>query len=214
MSAKLQALTAKLNAEIDTLKADLEAAASKEQLVVGETYSISVGKGETARVIEATLVGQRVRENGSPEFRFSAGEGFDARFYDVSYNKVAVELEEGQVPSATIAKNIVRLENKRDGLAAKLEAQAARETLVDGETYEIKVGKGETAGVVRAVLLGQQDDEDGSKVFKFFYGSGFESTIVTCGIRRVVLVDAPVEEEDDGAPAETPEFDAPGQDEA
>lgn len=203
--SKVQILTDKINAEIEVLRAELTAAIAGETLVVGQTYSIHIGKGDTARVIEATLMGQRVRENGSAEFRFSAGEGFDARFYDVSYGKVVLDLPEGTVTSATIAKNIARLETKRDGLAAKLEAQALREQLVDGQTYDLKVGKGDTADVVRAVLLGQAEDEDGTKQFKFFYGQGFGAEVVTVGIRRVVLADDTAEEVEEVQEAQDPQ---------
>lgn len=191
---KIATVTAKINAEIEVLKAQLVEATAAETLVNGNTYSIHVGKGETARVIEAVLIGQRTKENGAAEFRFSAGEGFDARFYDVSYGKVVLDLPEGTVTSAAIAKQITRLETKRDGLAEKLAAQALRETLVDGQAYDIKVGKGETAAVVRAVLLGQQEDEEGTKQFKFFYGEGFGAEVVVVGIKRVVLAEEQPEE--------------------
>ena len=192
---KVAAVTAKVLAEIAELKVQLAEASANETLNVGQKYSIHVGKGETARVIEATLIGQRQRENGSAEFRFSAGEGFDARYYDVSYNKVVLDLPEGAVTSASIAKQITRLETKIATIREKLEAQALREQLTDGETYEIKVGKGETAAVVRAVLLGQAEDEEGNKSFKFFYGAGFDAEVVVVGIKRVVLADdAPAEE--------------------
>lgn len=200
---KVAAVTAKVNAEIEALKVQLAEASAAETLNVGSVYSIHVGKGETARVIEATLIGQRTRENGSAEFRFSAGEGFDARYYDVSYNKVVLDLPEGAVTSAAIAKQISRLENKVATVRERLEAQALREQLTDGETYEIKVGKGETAAVVRAVLLGQKEDEDGDKQFKFFYGQGFDAEVVTVGIKRVVLADVqdedPTEEKEEAA---------------
>ena len=186
---KVAAVTAKVNAEIEALKVQLAEVSAAETLNVGSVYSIHVGKGETARVIEATLIGQRTRENGSAEFRFSAGEGFDARYYDVSYGKVVIDLPEGAVTSAAIAKQITRLETKVANVREKLEKQALREQLTDGETYEIKVGKGETAAVVRAVLLGQKEDEEGNKSFKFFYGAGFDAEVVVVGIKRVVLAD-------------------------
>lgn len=194
---KVAAVTAKVQAEIAELKVQLAEASANETLNVGQQYSIHVGKGETARVIEATLIGQRQRDNGSAEFRFSAGEGFDARYYDVSYNKVVLDLPEGAVTSASIAKQITRLETKIATIREKLEAQALREQLTDGETYEIKVGKGETAAVVRAVLLGQKEDEEGNKSFKFFYGAGFDAEVVVVGIKRVVLEEVQAEEVQD-----------------
>lgn len=191
--SKFQIQSAAIQADIDALKVQLAEATQNETLVVGSTYTISVGRAETARVISATLIGERVTENGTKQYRFSAGEGFDARFYDLPFSKVVVDVPEGQLSSDAIGRNITRLENKLAKLAESIAEQEAREALVEGQTYNITVGKPSEAVVVPAVLLGTSYDEKGNKQFKFFYGSGFDSTIVVVNFRRVQPVENTVE---------------------
>ena len=192
VSPKIQARVDLLNVTLAELQTQLAEATAKEVLVVGNQYSIHVGKGDTARVIEATLIGQRTKENGAAEFRFSHGEGFDARFYDVSFTKVVTDAE--GLSSAKVAANISRVETKiNDLLTGKVKIKGLIE-IENGSTYNIKVGKGETAGVVPAVLMEQRTDENGNQEFAFFTGAGFDAQVIICKSSRVVLEE--VEETD------------------
>ena len=185
VSPKIQARVDLLNVTLAELQTQLAEATAKEVLVVGNQYSIHVGKGDTARVIEATLLGQRTKENGSAEFRFSHGESFDARFYDVSFTKVVTDVE--GLSSAKVAANISRVETKiNDLLTGKVKIKGLIE-IENGSTYNVKVGKGETAGVVPAVLMDQRTDENGTQEFAFFTGAGFDAQVIICKSSRVVL---------------------------
>ena len=192
VSPKIQARVDLLNMTLAELQTQLAEATAKEVLVVGNQYSIHVGKGATARVIEATLLGQRTKENSAAEFRFSHGDGFDARFYDVSFTKVVTDAE--GLSSAKVAANIGRVETKiNDLLTGKVKIKGLIE-IENGQTYNIKVGKGETAGVVPAVLMDQRTDENGNQEFAFFTGAGFDAQVIICKSSRVVLEE--VEETD------------------
>lgn len=185
VSPKIQARVDLLNVTLAELQTQLAEATANEVLVVGNQYSIHVGKGDTARVIEATLLGQRTKENGAAEFRFSHGESFDARFYDVSFTKVVTDVE--GLSSAKVAANISRVETKiNDLLTGKVKIKGLIE-IENGSTYNVKVGKGETAGVVPAVLMDQRTDENGTQEFAFFTGAGFDAQIIICKSSRVVL---------------------------
>jgi len=185
VSPKVQARVDLLNLTLVELKEQLQAALAKEILVVGESYSLHVGKGETARVVEGTLMGQRVKDNGAAEFKFSVGEGFDARFFETSFSKVITDVE--GMSSAKVAANISRVETKiTDLLSGNVKIKGVID-LVNGETYTVRTGKGETAGTVEAVLMDQRYGEDGSQEFAFFTGVGFNAQVIKCSARRVVL---------------------------
>lgn len=184
IAPKVQLKIDTIRVAIEELQVQLAAALATETLNVGQTYSISIGRGDTARVVEAQLLGQRVKENGATEFRFSHGEGFDARFYDVSYNRVVTDND--GVPSATIAKNIARLETNIENLISGKTAVKGVLDLENGQTYNVKVGRGDTAGVVAAVLMDQRYDESGVQEFAFFTGAGFDAQVIKCRAGRVV----------------------------
>ena len=184
IAPKVQAKIDSIRVAVEELQVQLDAALATETLNVGSTYSISIGRGDTARVVEAELLGQRVKENGATEFRFSHGEGFDARFYDLAYNRVVTDND--GVSSATIARNIARLEtNIANFVSGKTAVQGVLD-LENGQTYEVKVGRGDTAGVVAAVLMDQRYDESGNQEFAFFTGAGFTAEVIKCRAGRVV----------------------------
>lgn len=187
LSPKQIALIEELQAQVVELKQQIIDVAATEALTVGQVYSIQVGKGETSRVLDATLIGQRSRDNGAVEYRFSHGEGFDARFYDLSIQKVVREVPEGTITSAALAKQVSRIETKILNIrAGKVRVRGVIE-IQDGGTYNIKVGKGETAGVVPAVLMAQRYDEAGNQEFAFFTGAGFDAKVLILKSNRVVL---------------------------
>ena len=207
---------AKIAAAIVALQAEQVQAQAREVLDVGATYHIQVGKGETADVVPAVLIGQRTNDKGVNELRFQTGEGFDARFHDVKIGRVVFpESEDGADKprsSAKIAAILDKLAADKEVAEANLVEAEARETLEDGKQYNIQIGRGETRRVVPAVLLGQnvavveKHDEEGNvissrnvKQLKFFYGAGFDAEVVIVGPAAVVVEDT----EEGDAPVDT-----------
>lgn len=188
VAPKVQLKIDTLRGNIAELQVALSAALANEQLTDGAVYSIHIGKGDTARVVEATLLGQRVKDNGAAEFRFSHGEGFDARFYDVAYNRVVTDNE--GVSSASIAKNITRIENNIENLLSGKVSVKGVIDIVNGGTYKVKVGRGDTADEVAAVLMDQRFDAEGNQEFAFFTGAGFDAQVIKCRAGRVVVEDS------------------------
>lgn len=189
ISSKVQAKVDAARVQIEELKQQIQEVAATEALVVGQTYSISVGKGETARVIEATLIGERKKDTGASEFRFSAGTGFDARFYDLSINKVIRDVPEGTISSATLSKNISRLETTIENLLSGKVRLKGQIDIVNGQQYTIKCGKPGSGETTTAVLMDQRFNDAGNQEFVFFYGAGFDAKVVICGSNRVVLAE-------------------------
>jgi hypothetical protein len=211
--------TNELNALIADLTVQLNEAKAREQLVVGKVYSVHVGKGETAALIEAVLIGQRDNANGVPEFRFSHGEGFNARFFDVSFSKVVTDVE--GMSSNKIGTLLTRAKTNLENVATytgKIKSVKTPVELVVGQTYQLKTGKGETAAVVPAALIAQRLTESGSMEYAVFFGSGFDAKVLHIGYSRFVFdkaaeavaedsgIDLDAEYEE--APAVTPEYDA------
>jgi uncharacterized protein YxjI len=193
MSEVIIARTAQLNAQLVELSAALAEAVAREVLVVGDVYTIQVGKGETAKVLEAKLVGQRQLNAASAvEFRFEHGEGFDARFYDLSYSKVVLPVGEGEVPlssnkiAALITRATTNLANV-DSYVGKVAKVAAKVEVVVSQTYNIKTGKGETAAVVQAVVMAERTTEEGAQEFAVFTGAGFDAKVLVIKGNRFVF---------------------------
>lgn len=193
--------TAALQSKLVELKAQLQEALAREVLVEGQVYQIHVGKGDTAAVISATLVGQRARENGAVEFRFSAGVGFDARYYDLSFSKVVTDVE--GMSSNKIAQLITRTETALADVENYVPGTRAagvfpRIVLVVGGVYSIKTGRGETAAVSQVQLLAERDNEQGNQEFAVFVGAGFDAKVLIVNSKRFVLEgqDAASEEEE------------------
>lgn len=206
----------KVQAALATLAAEAAVAEAREVLTDGQTYSIKTGIGESAAVVEGVLVGQRKNEAGVTEFRFQVGSGFDARFHDVKANRVVwpapAEGETEVRSTAKIAAVKAKLEADLVVLETDLAAAEARETLEDGKTYTIRLGRADTKRDVLAVLLGQKTlvterkDDAGNvigvrntKQLKFYYGSGFDAEIVIVSPSAVVVddtaeADAPVDQ--------------------
>lgn len=94
-----------------------------------------------------------------------------------------------------------KLALKYEKLAAKANALSAEITEVVNAINEIdaiagiavgtavivSIGKGDTAKDVEAVVVGVKDDEDGSKVFKVQYGTGFDADIAVVKQGKISL---------------------------
>lgn len=213
ISAKLQALP-EVRAK---LTKQLEEARAREVLVEGQSYPIYQGRGAERTVVEAKLLKQRTNEDGGTEFLFEVpGEFIPVR---LTARGLAVEdakdAEGKKLPSsAAVAKKLASLADAEEVLEAQLAEALAREQLQIGTTYNIRVGRGDNAGVVPAVLLGEGIVEksktvvvDGvetvkttsTKQLNFFYGAGFDARTVLVTAKAVVLSTA---EEDAEAAAE------------
>jgi hypothetical protein len=198
MSDIIAIRTAAIEAQLVELAAQMEQAKAREVLSVGATYDVHVGKGETAALISAVLLGQRTRESGAVEFRFSHGEGFNARFYDVSFSKVVTGIE--GMSSNKVASLITRAQTALADVEnfvpkTRVAKERPRLVLVVGNTYNLKVGKGETAAVVLASLMAERDNEAGVQEFAVFFGAGFDAKVLTVSGNRFVFDDV-VEDED------------------
>lgn len=212
MSDIIEIRTAALQGQLVELNAQLEEAKAREVLNVGQAYDIQVGKGESAAVVNAVLLGQRTRESGAVEFRFSYGEGFEARFYDVSFSKVITGVE--GMSSNKIATLITRAQTALDNVADYVPSTRAakvrpRLELVVGQTYNVKIGKGDTAAVVPAALMAERDNEAGNQEFAVFIGAGFDAKVLTVGSNRFVFDGVEATDEDDGIDLEAGYEEAP-----
>lgn len=213
-AAKISAKISAIGVAREKLGVALAAAQAAEQLVVGNTYLINQGKGEDRREVLAVLKAQRVNEKGVTEYRFQYGEGFDEKLVDgTSRLLVPAEGATGD-SSAKIQSKLDKLADDEEVLEKELEEALARETLVVGQTYTIKVGRGENAVQVLAVLLGEGIATKTKTVIKdgvetevsrdikqlnFFYGEGFTARTVLVGQSAIVVSTA---EDDAEAAAE------------
>ena len=77
LAAKLQELAAEINA-IDALAA----------VTVGSVVVVTVGRGDEAKEVEATVIGVREEEDGSKTYKVTYGSGFDADIAVVKGNKL------------------------------------------------------------------------------------------------------------------------------
>lgn len=77
LAAKMSELVEEINS-IDALAA----------VDVGHTVIISVGKGDEAKEVEASVIGVREEEDGSKTYKVTYGSGFDADIAVVKGNKL------------------------------------------------------------------------------------------------------------------------------
>lgn len=78
----------KLHEEIEEIVAEIEAIDATASIDVGSAVTITVGKGETRREVQGTVLGVRETEEGTREFKVGYGEGFDADVRVVSAGKL------------------------------------------------------------------------------------------------------------------------------
>ena len=77
LAAKLQELAAEINS-IDALAA----------VTVGSVFVVTVGRGDEAKEVEASVIGVREEEDGSKTYKVTYGSGFDADIAVVKGNKL------------------------------------------------------------------------------------------------------------------------------
>lgn len=77
LAAKLQELAAEINS-IDALSA----------VTVGSIVVVTVGRGDEAKEVEASVIGVREEEDGSKTYKVTYGSGFDADIAVVNGNKL------------------------------------------------------------------------------------------------------------------------------
>ena len=85
LAVKLQELAAEINS-IDALAA----------VTVGSVVVVTVGRGDDAKEVEATVIGVREEEDGSKTYKVTYGSGFDADIAVVKGNKLKLPV----VPAA------------------------------------------------------------------------------------------------------------------
>ena len=77
LAAKLQELAAEINS-IDALAA----------VTVGSVVVVTVGRGDEAKEVDASVIGVREEEDGSKAYKVTYGSGFDADIAVVKGNKL------------------------------------------------------------------------------------------------------------------------------
>lgn len=203
-SGKAQAKISSIETKLIELLDELQAAQAREVLEIGAEYPIYQGRGEERTVVKAKLLAQRVTEDGTTTYAFQVVD--TGEFATGTARVIAKETAEGEEKlrsSDKIKKVIERLEADKEATEKALEEALARENLNVGETYRVRVGRGKTAEIVYAVLLGigetvkvkKQVAEDGtetsvevvSEALNFFYGSGFDARTVLVGRGNVVF---------------------------
>lgn len=76
---------------------------------------------------------------------------------------------------------------KVDELLAQINAVNALAAVTVGSTVIITVGKGDSAKDVASLVIGERENEDGTKTFKVTYGSGFDADVATVSSTKVKL---------------------------
>ena len=173
------------------LREELTQAEAAEVLDIGEVYVFEYGKGETKKAYTGRLIatGEVKSEKRSRfVYRFLVGEGLDQVFLDVTRDKIEADVVQldGVREASEIRKDITKIENQIEDLIEDRDTPLEPLELTDGQSYQIKIGKGATKRIVMAILLGQNIDEDGKQEFNFFYGEGFEARTFIGTARHLV----------------------------
>lgn len=173
------------------LREELTQAEAAEALNIGEVYVFEYGKGETKKAYTGRLIatGEVKSEKRSRfVYRFLVGEGLDQVFLDVTRDKIEADVVQldGAREASEIRKDITKIENQIEDLIEDRDTPLEPLELTDGQSYQIKIGKGATKRIVMAILLGQNIDEDGKQEFNFFYGEGFEARTFIGTARHLV----------------------------
>ena len=84
LAARIHADTAKAN----NIVAELNEIAALAAVGEGSVVIVTVGKGEAAKEVEATVIGVRVEDDGSKTYKVTYGSGFDADVAVVKGNKI------------------------------------------------------------------------------------------------------------------------------
>ena len=173
------------------LREELTQAEAAEMLNIGEEYAFEYGKGETKKAYTGRLIatGEVKSEKRSRfVYRFLVGEGLDQVFLDVTRDKIEADVAvlDGVREASEIRKDITKIENQIEDLIEDRDTPVEPLELIDGQSYQLKIGKGATKRIVMAILLGQNIDEDGKQEFNFFYGEGFEARTFIGTARHLV----------------------------
>lgn len=89
------------------------------------------------------------------------------------YEKIATELQE---------------------LAQEIGAIDALASIGEGSAVVVAIGKGETARSVNGVVLAVREEEDGTKLYKVQYGTGFDADITVVKAGKLSLPATPAAE--------------------
>lgn len=84
LATRIKADTEKANGIV----AELQEIAALAAVDVDSVVVVTVGKGDTAREVEATVIGVRVEDDGSKTYKVTYGSGFDADVAVVKGNKI------------------------------------------------------------------------------------------------------------------------------
>ena len=175
--------------QIEKLEAELATAKERETLVVGEDYTIKVGrKSEQAELntyaeVQATLIAQ-AEQDGKIIYKFRYGEGFDETTVVGDANRVVWEDGDEKVRSTEVITNrIVKAQDELEALDTEYAEAEARESVAAGDTVSVKLGRGETAREVPAKVLGVHTDATGKKTVAVVA----EDAVVLVGIGALVF---------------------------
>ena len=180
-SAAVIASKAKMEQRLEYVKAELAVAREREVFHDGQVYTLSLGKpGEKAEV-EGALLGQLTNDKGMLKLRFQVGSGMDMRIVDAAPTTVVRTVEpiydeegkEIKIRSSGILISLIKkIEDRLANFEQDLQDALAREALIVGDVYTVKVGRGETRREIQAMLYAQEQNEKGTRV-RFFAGEGF-----------------------------------------
>lgn len=202
-SSALVASKAKMQSRLELAKAELAVAQQREVFTDGAVYTVSVGKPGAKEVVQGTLLGQITTDKGALKLRFQVGSGMSMRLLDLSPAAVVVGDgepvldSEGKAikirTSGVVASIISKIQDRLTSFDSDLQEALAREQLVVGDMYTIKVGRGESRRNINAMLYAQVQDESGTKL-RFFAGEGFDAEFYD-GTPAMVVVQGAVEED-------------------
>lgn len=177
--ATLESIIARCKAQLGQDGAATELAPL--ELVKGQTYQILRGKIGNEVECPATFIASRVID-GKQQLKFSVDEGdFGEATVIVGDTKVVLYDADGNpyTRKATRTVDPAVAQARLDAALAELPNAEAREALVIGKEYTIVLGRAETRREVQAVLLGERKTDAGFKQYRFYYGSGFDTEVVT-----------------------------------
>ena len=206
-SAAVIASKAKMEQRLEYVKAELAVAREREVFHDGQVYTLSLGKPGEKEEVEGALLGQFTNDKGMLKLRFQVGSGMDMRIVDAAPTTVVRTVEpiyddeegkEIKIRSSGILISLIKkIEDRLANFEQDLQDALAREALIVGDIYTIKVGRGETRREIQAMLYAQEQNEKGTRV-RFFAGEGFGAEFFD-GTPAMVVTK--------GAVTDDPEFD-------
>lgn len=190
----------KLRTKLTELHTELADAQAREVFNNGQEYNLRVGSPANPSTAVGVLLGSFTTEKGATKLRFQIGSGMDTRIVDLSPAAIIVgdvapvqKFAEDGSPvvdnegnlvfekppvartSGVISSVITKTEDRIIEVQADYDLALARETLVVGQIYPIKYGRGEKAFIGDAVLYAQRQDPEKGTQLRFFAGEGFDA---------------------------------------